>query len=159
MRSAGRIILAGSYSITAPVEEQIMLFSSLVLTEQVCFHQLNFNMFFLLLETYFLWGKWLKSRSGCSIESCLVWCHISSGSALWSQEENSLCLCFFSSVGLHALVKPQIRLYTSRGYIKSVQHWTTSSVLFVNSSRLHCTISSNHQKLWDIKMVITCVEC
>lgn len=99
MQSAGRIILGGSYSITAPVEEQIMLFSSLVLTEQVCFHQLNFNMFFLLLETYFLWGKWLKSRSGCSIESCLVWCHISSGNALWYQEENSLCLCFFSSVG------------------------------------------------------------
>lgn len=45
--------------------------------------------FFLLLATCLLWGKWLKSRTGCSVENCLVWCHISSGSAAWSQERNS----------------------------------------------------------------------
>lgn len=43
MRLAGRIILEGSYNITAPVAEQIMLFLSLVSTEQVRFHELNFN--------------------------------------------------------------------------------------------------------------------
>lgn len=43
MLLAGRIISVESYSTTAPVEEQTMLFLSLVLTEQVRFHQLNFS--------------------------------------------------------------------------------------------------------------------
>ena len=76
MQLAGRTILVGSYSITAPVEEQIMLFSSLALTEQVRFCQLNFSpvgfVFFLFPATWLLQSRWLKSRTGCSVESCLV---------------------------------------------------------------------------------------